>query len=186
MTNKHISQTEIFRRAAYNGRSLGLIMLLTVMLMFASATSPLASLMALAGLVWVPVTAYRLLRRSWLATAGRLSFSAVWLEGIVSFIFSSLIVALFVLIYLRWLDPDYLYRTMMRVILMAQTEPSLSGYSATFQKVIELHLIPTARDMALMVFWLVMASGSVFSLIITPVVRRPVKTPLTPASNLNC
>ena len=63
----------------------------------------LASAMA----VGVPVVCYIFMRRSQRAAHGLLTFSALWMQGIVTFACGSLIFGAAGLVYLKWIDPQF-------------------------------------------------------------------------------
>lgn len=115
MQNK-IDNYALFRRGADDGFLLGLYFSALFFAMVYSMAVPLLSMAALALMAGVPVVIYKFLRRSYVAEYGTTRFSALWMQGIVTFFCGSLILALVSFVFMRWIEPDYIESVMRQVV----------------------------------------------------------------------
>ena len=95
----------VLQRAAETGLYLGGYLSLLALATGLSQSAPAASLLVWAGSIALPFALYVLLRRSLAERDFSATFSEVWLEGIASFFFGSMIQAVIIYLGLRFLAP---------------------------------------------------------------------------------
>lgn len=105
-------------------------------------------------------------------------FSPVWLFGIYSVIFGSLICALFSGIYLTYIDPGFLGRYVTKTIADINASPVAAEYGSTvviMQEALDSHLLPNGMQFVSSMAWFTCFSGSLLSLFLALIITR--KTP---------
>ncbi|MCM1068226.1 MAG: DUF4199 domain-containing protein [Muribaculaceae bacterium] len=140
----------ILARAADNGLYLGLYICVLVLAMGFSTGSVLASAIVWAGTLAMPFYVYRMLRRSYVAADGALSFPELWAEGIASFFLGTLLPALLTYVCLRFFAPTFIVDTVKSSIelLEAQGSPEAELWADTLRNVTTHSGLPTAVDVS--------------------------------------
>ena len=171
----------IFRRAAEGGITLGgLFVCIFLLGTFAGA---LTQLMSLALMVYVPFWVYRKLKATYFASRGILSFSGLWLEGILLFICGSIILALGTLVFLQWLVPDYLPAAVGQVAEAIKANPQLLDASVSPDKIAAYFASIRPIDISMTLLWAASFSGSIASIVIAGIVKaKSVPPPPPPIS----
>ena len=128
-----------------------------------------ANLMALA----VPIILYSLLRNRYRAGGCEASFSEVWMHGIMIFICGSVIMALVSYVFLRFVDPDFLYRETGKLVEMYRSldNATTSQIADTLEEMRAQKLLPSAIQSAFSFLWIGGFTGSILSLIEAALVK---------------
>lgn len=163
----------IFRRAADEGAVMGGYFILLFAALVSSPTSMLMQAIALGMIAATPFVAYRMIRKTFVTYGKMLTFSAIWLEGILMFICGSILLAFGSFIFFRFISPSFISG---QILLMADTysasdSQSLREIADTFRKMIDLHMIPRPIEVSMSLAWLGSFSGSVVSFIIAGIVK---------------
>lgn len=121
----------------------------------------------------IPVVAYILLRKGYRESRGMSTFSAIWLHGILIFLCGSLILAMVIYIYLRYINPSFLSDTLSYLIDIYsnredQDASQLTDMLTTIQK---QNLLPTPIQYAFTMIWTCSFFGSLLSMILALIVR---------------
>lgn len=121
----------------------------------------------------IPVVAYILLRKGYRDSGGRSTFSAVWLHGILIFLCGSLIMAMVIYIYLRYIDPAFLRNTLSGLIeaygsIEDEGARQLTDILTTIQ---DQNLLPSPIQYAFTMIWTCGFFGSILSMILALIVR---------------
>lgn len=121
----------------------------------------------------VPFVLYYLLRKRYKCRGCRASFSEVWMHGIMIFLCGSLILALVSLIFLRYIDPDFIYRETDRVIDLYRSvdNPTTAQFADILEAARKTNTLPSPMQCAMALLWFASFSGAVLSLIETPFVK---------------
>ena len=171
----------IFRRAAEGGLTLGA--LFVCIFLAGSIAGTLGSLLSLALMVYVPVFVYRRLKSTYFAAHGLMTFSGLWLEGILHFICGSVILALGTLVFLRWIAPDYLSAMVDAVSQAVAADPKAAVDSPVTPAQFAAYLASIRPiDIAMTLMWTASFTGSIASLVIAAIVKS--KLPPPPSPNL--
>lgn len=134
---------------------------------FGSVWTNLAgSLMMLA----VPFVAYRLMARRYRVMDCRASFSEVWLHGILLFLFSSILMALVVYLYIRFLNPGFLAHQVAAAIEVYRAA-GLEDMASQMEGIAGAGALPSAIQFALLIMWVGSFSGSVLSLLEAGIIK---------------
>ncbi len=171
----------LYRRGADDGFWFGLYLCAMFILSVNGIAAQIGSMLMFFG---VPFIIYFYLDRSYRADNLKTSFSGLWLHGICIFFFASLIMALAIYIYSRFINPMYINACaeMARQFYSAQPSADAQDYALTIKKVQEAHLLPAPSQLAVTWIMLTVFFGSLLSMaesaIIRSVPRR--KTPPSP------
>lgn len=170
----------LFKRGADNGFVLGLYLTVLFFAMAYSITVPLLGLIALVMVCGVPVVTFYYLRKGFRQEYGTSTFSALWMQGIVMFFCGSMIMALAVYLFLRFIQPDYITDmvTLARDTYSALDWERGQEIASTLDLMLEKHLIPTPIQVAMEILWTGVFSGSLLSILTALLVgaaRRPRK-----------
>lgn len=176
----------VFRRAADHGLLLGACLTALFVLIALSARSVLAGLSAFLFILAVPVLVYILLRKSYDADRRVTSLSALCTQGIYTFLFGSLLMAMCAYLYLKFLEPQYALTRMEEVISVGSVSdsPYLRDMAEQFRTMIERGMVPGARDIALSLFWCSAFTGSVLAILVSLIIKAVLK-PKTYKKNLS-
>lgn len=165
----------IFRRAAEGGVTLGA--LFVCIFLAGSVAGTIGSLLSLALIVYVPVFVYRRLKSTYFAAHGLMTFSGLWLEGILHFICGAIILALGSLIFLRWIVPDYL-PDMVAVISRAAAENAQASDSPVTPAQFASYFASIRPiDISMTLLWSASFTGSIASLVIAAIVNSKLPPP---------
>lgn len=172
MQNK-IDNYALFRRGADDGFLLGLYFSALFFAMVYSMTVPLLSMAALALMAGVPVVIYKFLRRSYVADYGTTRFSALWMQGIVTFFCGSLILALVSFVFMRWIEPDYIESVMRQVVEVYGGASWPQGREAAdvLQHALDAGLVPRAIQVSMELLWTGVFTGSILSIVVSLIVQ---------------
>lgn len=169
MTSRHKT---VYKRGAEDGLYFGIYLSVMFLLSVFSLSQPLLSWVTILMALGVPVIIYRYLRRAYIEEYGTLTFSAMWLHGIVVFFCGSIISATVAFVYLRWIHPDFIYTTMQEVIKIYNEigTSKATEIAATLQKMIDQNLLPTPILIAVQSVWSAVFTGSLLSMLISVLV----------------
>lgn len=168
----------IFRRAAEGGVTLGAIFVCIFLL--ETVPNPLAGLFALGLMIYVPFAVYRKLKSTYFAAHGLMTYAGVWLEGILLFVFGSIILAFGSFLYMRWIVPGYLPALTGQVSAFIESQPQFldNAISPELFKAYLASIRPIDISMTLM--WLSAFTGSLASLVIAAIVKAKKVPPPNP------
>lgn len=171
------SPKPLFRRGAESGIIMGVYFILLCGVMVSSDNNALLSLLSLLLIAGTPFLAYRLMRRSFVALHGMTTYSALWLEGILMFIGGSILLALAAYIFFRFLSPTFIADRLVEVAAYynGSSSQSMREIGGVIDQMIETHSLPRPIDMAFALAWLGAASGSLVSLLLAAIARRPIR-----------
>jgi len=183
------SPRSVYRLGAEDGLVMGPLLALTVLLIGASAYVPVLFFAAIAAMIAVPTFAYILLARSFKARPFS-TFSALWLQGICTFFFGSLIMAVASYVCMRWLYPTFIADQINAVVEIygAIDDPDARSMASMLQKASETKSLPTPIEVSLEMIYMAVFSGSLLSMVLSLVVRsrgRRGNSPTPPPFNPN-
>lgn len=163
-----------YKRGADDGLIMGIILIILFMASVYSYKSPLANVIAIALLlVGVPAATFLMLRRSYVKDNCLTLFSSLWMQGIVIFFCATLLLAAWVYIYLRFINPTFLIDTLNHVATLYDNMGTATGQqiSATIHAMIKQNLVPSSISIAIETIWLGVFSGSLLSALMAALVR---------------
>lgn len=161
----------IVHNGARGGLILGLVFLVLFYASVYGINNFLLSLVGIAAFFAVPLIAFRIMRYSYAAGGCRMQFAGVWLEGILMFLFGAMILSVGAYVFFRWIDPDYIMRMLRIYVDMSEKNGVSDGLTDAARQILEINYMPKPIDMIMSIIWAVGFSGSILSLILTPIVR---------------
>ena len=162
----------VYRLGAENGLYLGVMLGIMFVCGACGITSPMAGLVSLAMLVAVPVVAFRMLDRSYKLYPQHRFFSASWMQGIAAFFFASLLLAVVMCVFIRFLQPGFVNNTVGLAIeaYRAMNVPEATHLADTLQTMVDKHMLPSPISMSVSMIWSVTFFGSMLSLVLAALV----------------
>lgn len=135
-----------------------------------------ANLMALA----VPFVLFAMLRTRYRAGGCTGPFSEIWMHGIMIFLCGSVILALVSYIFLRYIDPEFLYRETGKLVDMYRSldNSTATQIADTLDEMRAHNLLPSAIQCAFSFLWVGGFSGSILSLIEAGLVKAFTRRPM--------
>lgn len=165
--------TSPFRKGADAGLMLGLLMTAAFFAALYSLNVPLLVVAAIACAVAVPVVVYRVLRSRYVSMRGMATFSAMWMDGIVAFFCGSLILALAVFVFLRWIEPAFVVDRLEELSAMYREAGDADSVALAdmFDTVVRGKIVPSAIEIAIELIWVSVFTGSVLSMLLAGIIR---------------
>lgn len=159
----------LLSEAAKKGVVLGVIFCAMFVMVFAQLYVPLLLLVLLAGIIIVPVLAYKWLRRWFVESGYSLRFPSLWLAGIVMFMCGSLIMAVGIYVVLKVFLPDLIPNLLNAMTEMAAvaTDPVLKEQAAAVEQLVAETGVPRPIDVALQTAWSGIFTGTILTLILS-------------------
>ena len=175
------TKRSLYRRSAEDGLLAGPILAAAVILAGAVSYVPWLSLPALIAIAAVPTIMYITLRRGFREDGYRSTFSALWLQGICTFFFGSLLMGVAVYVSLRWIWPEFITDQMniLMQILNDSGDADAGQVAEAIDRMLQNGTLPTPIDIALELMYLAVFTGSLLSMLLAAIIRagRPRTTP---------
>lgn len=137
----------------------------------------MTGLIAIALMIYVPVHVYRRLKDTYFAAHGLMTFSGLWLEGILHFVCGAIILAFGTFIFLRFLVPGYLPMLSSNLAAFIADNPQWTGGSVSAQQLQRYFASIRPIDISMTLMWAAAFTGSIASLLIAAVVKSKVAPP---------
>jgi len=162
-----------YKRGADDGAWFGLYLTALFYSSVYSGQIAILGLVSLALVAGVPVLIYFALRRTYLEESLTSRLSALWMQGIMTFLCGAMIAGALSIIYLKWINPTYLVDMVTQSIdIYRQTgDPSLAKMADGLQMMVDAGAVPSPIAMVFTVIWSSVLSGSVLSLILSLIIR---------------
>ena len=163
-----------YRRPAENGIPFGAYMSAMAVGSVFADRMPLLALAVLVMMVATPVVVYRFQRRYFIDEQGFTEYAALWMMGIMMFIFGALIAALVTYFTVKLARPDFIYDQAIQVINTYSQMPEFkdSEMVTVLQKMVDEGLLPTPIETVFNMFWVVTFGGAILSAITALVAQR--------------
>lgn len=163
----------VWRRGADDGMLLGMWMSAIFICGAYSPSMPVLFWLTVLMMAAVPVIVYGWLRRDWIKWPQMRFFSAAWMQGICMFFFGSLIMAAVIVIFLKFIRPDFILESVKGAIEIyrGMDGPEAANMAHTLQEMINRHMLPTPVNMGITMIWTVTFTGSILSMILTGIVK---------------
>ncbi len=158
-----------YRRGADDGFYFGLYL---VAMFFASVfaqTVPMLSFVSLVLMFSAPAVIYRFLRSYDRELGPAASFPMLWMQGVVIFFCGILIAGAALVVYMKWIEPDFVLSQIKGVAALAGTAPGtfVDAAAGLAAEMIEANFIPTPTAIVAELVMLAIVSGSVLSIILS-------------------
>ncbi|MCM1504108.1 MAG: DUF4199 domain-containing protein [Muribaculum sp.] len=174
MDSDEIRLRSPYKRGADKGAVFGVYLSVLFLMTAYSLEYPGCSVGAFFMVLFVPVIIYISLRRSYVSDLGTTIFSSLWMEGIVIFFCGSLVSAVVAIVFMRWVEPDYIERTLHQIIEMYNS--GIAGdqgkeVAEVLQAAIDQRRVPKAIELVIDMLWLEVFSGSILSMLMALLVQ---------------
>lgn len=156
-----------YKRGADDGFYFGLYLIVGFFAMVLSVKVPFFTLVAFAVFIGVPFLIYRFLRRAFVQDRGNTPISALWMHGIMIFACGSVVAGVIAVIYLKWINPDFIINRLHETIDLYNSSdwPKGREMAEILQRMIDYHIVPSAVAIVVEMIWLSIFSGSLLSLL---------------------
>lgn len=173
MDNNHYITSSPYRRGAVYGAPFGLYLTALFFAISYTFDHQFLGLVSFAMMLGVPVLIYVFLRRSFVEDRGTTIYSSLWMEGIAIFFFGGLISTLVAVVYMRWIEPDFIESRIDAIIaLYEQADFSRSEEAIDIlTRAREQNLIPKPIDIAVDMLWFIVFTGSMLSMLMALLAR---------------
>ncbi len=163
----------VFRRGAEDGLGFGIYLSLLFIFYAVAIDVPLLGsivlLMALA--VPVPVYTYITLRKGFVQNGYFYTFSEVWTHGIVLFLCGTLILAATMVAYMTWINPNFI-NELCQIAITAYRQIDKETIASGLELMMKEGALPSPLSMAWSMITFGVFSGSILSLILSPIIRH--------------
>lgn len=163
-----------YKRGADEGIFMGALFIVLFLAVTKSMDSMFATWIAwILALVGVPGLTFYLLRRSNERDNGLTLHSSLWVQGIVIFFCGSLILALFIYLYLRWMNPTFMVDHLIKMAdaYASMNTPQGQQISDTIHAIINQDLVPSAISIGIETIWIGVFTGSLLSIVLAWIVK---------------
>lgn len=163
----------IYTYGANDGLKMGIYLSVMFLLQCTGTNSLMLMSLGTLMMLCIPIVAYILLRKAFRESRGNSTFSAVWLHGILTFLLGSLILALVIYIYLRFVNPTFLSDTLSMLIdtYSEIDSPQTSQLTDMLTTIKQQNLLPSPIQYAFSMIWTCGFFGSILSMLLALIVR---------------
>lgn len=176
-TAETIKEKNPYRRGADDGFLMGLLLIACFLLSTFSLTHPAANFLGLLlAFVGVPVATFLFLRRSFIKDDNLTLFSSLWMQGIMMFFCGTILLALFVYVYLRFINPTFIMDMLNQVANVYENMGTPQGHQIAkgVHAMIHQNLVPSSISIALETIWVGVFTGSLLSALMAGIVRMKI------------
>ncbi|MCM1076090.1 MAG: DUF4199 domain-containing protein [Bacteroides sp.] len=165
--------TSPYRRGADDGFMFGLYLTL----MFFSGIFGFG-LLSFLMMVCVPTVIYFFMRRYDRQLQECATFPMMWMQGVVIFVCGMLIAGTFLVVYMKWIQPDFILNQLEAVIEVGAQNPgtALEEVGEVAEQMIKANFIPSAMSIVSELIMLAIVTGSILSIIISSIFALRHKT----------
>ena len=163
----------IYRVGAEKGAWFGIYLsVLSIMLMY-GFDSVLLMYASIALFLGIPGVAYFYIRKYHVSLHCMSQFSALWMLGILIFLFGSLICGVVTYVWMQYVEPTFIYDQVQMAIKLYESVPGENARMLTdiLKQAVENHMLPSAIDIVIEMIMLTTFVGSIISMIISAIVR---------------
>ena len=155
-----------YHLGAKAGLPVGLYFVAMFFLFVLMSKLALASFVLMLMILCMPIMLYSTMRITVSKTQGRVAWSSLWMQGIMSILCGSMICGFVTMLYFKFVEPTFLLDL---VQMCVDTYASIPGKESAqmaemLQELINTGMVPTATSFTMSMFWLTAFSGSMLSL----------------------
>ncbi|MCM1520510.1 MAG: DUF4199 domain-containing protein [Lachnoclostridium sp.] len=166
-----------YKQGAEDGFLFGIYLIVMQLASFLSGRLPLLGLLSFVLVIAVPVVIYRLMVKYKRGCGGIITFSMLWMYGLVIFACAGIVSGLVMLIYLKWIDPDFLH-SQVEMLARLDTSGPFEGMEPSRQlaeNMLANNFIPRAIDVVIEIILLCITSGSLLSMLLAGILIARLK-----------
>ena len=164
----------VFRRGAEDGVWFGIYLSALFIFSALSLNVPFLGNIATLMSLGVPVYVFFILRKGYIENGYFYTFSEMWTHGIILFFCGSLFMAASVVMYMKWINPNFIVDLFQTAIDAYRQIGNATGneIASTFENAIKQNALPTSFSLAGNLISFSVFSGSILSIILTIIIRR--------------
>jgi len=167
-------QKSIYRRAAAWGIPFGLYLSVAAVAFIYGDHLPVLNIFVMLMALMAPVLVYRYQRQTLREEDGLTSHAALWMMGILIYMFGALVASLVAYALIVFVRPDFMYEHLEHFLSVYESTPATASteMAQTMRDMLDKGLVPQSIDMVLSMFWFVSFFGSVLSAFTAWLARR--------------
>ena len=164
--------TSPYRRGADFGFIFGLYMSLMFFSSIFASALPLLGLLSLVMVVCVPAVIYVFIRRYDKELQECATFPMMWMLGVVVFVCGILISGALLVVYMKWIEPDFIMGQLQGLIELGKNSPgtALEEAGGIAAQMIEANFIPSPIAIVSEIIMAAIVSGSILSIVISALI----------------
>lgn len=157
-----------YRRGAEDGLKFGIYLAVMFFSSIFSADVPGLGLLSILMAAATPVVIYRMMVAYKKELGGVVTFSMLWMQGLVIFACASLIAGGALLVYLRWINPDFLHSQLEALATLDTTgmPEGLEQSKELAGNMLAQNFVPRAVDVVVEIILLGITTGSMLSMLL--------------------
>lgn len=162
------STRSVMGHAAHAGLPMGLYLTAVSMCLLGSLKVDVLPILMLPLVCGIPIVLYRLMKRTCTEDPSCCRVSSLWLMGIYTFIFGSLICALVSNLYIVFIEPGFVKDYIMMAIRDLESSPNAEAFASQIDlmhRAVEGHALPGSMQFVASMAWTTCFFGSLLSLI---------------------
>ena len=170
-----MQKKSIYKYASEAGLPIGLYLTLMSACLLMSIEMPGLPILMLPLMLGFPFVLWALLRKIVREEPSYMKFASVWLGGIYTVIFGTLICLFLSSLYVIFIEPSFVVKYITNAIEAVETSPMANDYhgSITLMKeAMEAHILPSSLEFLTSMAWFTCFSGSIMSLLIALVITK--------------
>ena len=170
-----MQKKSIYKYASEAGVPAGMYLSLMSACILLSLKIPALPMLVLPLGIGFPFLLWFLMKRIVKAEPSYNKFSSLWLGGIYTVIFGTLICMFLSALYIVFIEPDFVIKYVSNALSAVETSPMAEEYEATIRlmrEAIDAHILPTNFEFLTTMAWFTCFSGSILALILAVVMNR--------------
>ncbi len=166
-----------YRRGAEDGLKFGLYLGVLLFSSLLSGKVAWLGLLFYVMVILVPVIIYRMMVSYKRELGGVVTFSMLWMQGLVIFSCAAVIAGGAMMVYLRWINPDYMVENLRQVASLdvSGENAGLTEVRDMAQNMLDNHFVPRSVDVVIMIILMAITSGSLLSMLLAGILIARLK-----------
>ncbi|MCH5225285.1 MAG: DUF4199 domain-containing protein [Muribaculaceae bacterium] len=173
-----MQKKSIYKYASEAGLPIGLYLTLMSMCLLTSVKFPIAPMFMLPLMLGFPVVLWFQVKRISRLEPSYNKFSSLWLGGIYSVIFGTLICMFLSALYIVFIEPDFVGLYVGNALTAIESSPLAGEYENSVEmmrRAMDAHLLPTGLQFLTTMAWFTCFCGSILSLLMALIMSRSSK-----------
>ena len=173
-----MQRKSIYKYASEAGLPAGLYLTLMSACMLFSLQMPGLPMLLLPLAIGFPFVLWALMKKIVKAEPSYNKFSSLWLGGIYTVIFGTLICFFLSALYIVFLEPGFVYKYFEAAIEAVETSPMADNYATSIKlmrEAMDAHLLPSGLEFLTTIAWFTCFSGSIISLLLALLMSKSSK-----------
>ncbi len=165
----------IYKYAAEAGVPIGMYLTLMSACLLMSLRIEILSMLVFPLMACFPIVLGMTMKRIATREPAYMKVSALWLGGIYTVIFGTLICSLFSGVYLLFIDPGFVNSYFDHAITTIESSPMAVEYEATtdlMREAMDAHILPTGMEFVSTMGWITCFAGSILSLVLSVIIVK--------------